>query len=126
MSPARIVAHFVTHRRPVVFTVVALLIAASLLVIIFGLRFNSDILDLLPKNFDSVQAFKTTDREFTNARQIIFAVSLDSQDADLDQITSRFCDQLHKQPWVVRVTSSPPIESADGIADMQSRLAVPL
>jgi len=126
MSPARIVAHFVTHRRPVVFTVVALLIAASLLVIIFGLRFNSDILDLLPKNFDSVQAFKTTDREFTNARQIIFALSLDSQDADLDQITSQFCDQLHKQPWVVRVTSSPPIESPDGIADMQSRLAVPL
>ncbi|MGA3170808.1 MAG: MMPL family transporter [Chthoniobacteraceae bacterium] len=126
MSPARIVAHFVTHRRSVVFTVVALLIAASLLVIIFGLRFNSDILDLLPKNFDSVQAFKTTDREFTNARQIIFALSLNSQDADLEQITSQFCDQLHRQPWVVRVTSSPPIESADGIADMQSRLAVPL
>jgi len=122
----RIVAHFVTHRRPVVFAAVALVTVASMLVIIFGLRFNSDILDLLPKDFDSVQALKTTDREFTNARQIIFALSLHSEDADLDGITTRFCDELRKEPWVVRVTSSPPVESPDGIEDLQSRLAVPL
>jgi predicted RND superfamily exporter protein len=124
MSLDRTVAHFVTHRRPVVFAGVALLVVASLLVIIFGLRFNSDILDLLPKNFDSVQAFKTTDREFTNARQITFA--LHSDDPSLEDITDRFCDELRKQPWVVRVTSSPPVESPDGVADLQSRLAVPL
>ena len=124
MSLDRIVAHFVTHRRPVVFTAVGLLTVASLLVIIFGLRFNSDILDLLPKNFDSVQAFKTTDREFTNARQITFAIS--SSNADVEEITTRFCDGLRKQPWVVRVTSSAPVESPDGIADLQSHLAVPL
>ncbi|HEX4086328.1 MAG TPA: MMPL family transporter [Chthoniobacteraceae bacterium] len=123
---SRFIAHFVTHRRPVVFTVVGLLLAASLLVIIFGLHFNSDILDLLPKDFDSVQALKTTDREFTNARQILFAVTLNSQDGDLEDVTNRFCDALRKQPWVVRVTASPPIESADGVADLQSRLAVPL
>jgi predicted RND superfamily exporter protein len=126
MSLDRTVAHFVTHRRPVVFTVVALLTVASLLVIVFCLRFNSDILDLLPKDFDSVQAFKTTDREFTNARQITFALSLNPEDGNLEEITTRFCDALRKQPWVVRVTSSPPIESPDGIQDLQSRLAVPL
>ena len=126
MTLGRIVAHFVTHRRPVVFAAVGLLLAASLLVIFFGLRFNSDILDLLPKDFDSVQALKTTDREFTNARQIIFALSLRPEDGDLDAVTARFCDQLRKEPWVVRVTSSPPVESADGIADLQSHLAVPL
>jgi len=120
----RTVAHFVTHRRPVVFTIVACLVVASLLVIIFGLRFNSDILDLLPKNFDSVQAFKTTDREFTNARQITFA--LRSDDPALEQTVANFCDALRKQPWVVRVTDAPPIESPDGIEDLQSRLAVPL
>jgi uncharacterized protein len=124
MSLARTIAHFVTHRRPVVFGVVGLLLIASLLVIIFGLRFNSDILDLLPKDFDSVQAFKTTDREFTNARQITFA--LVSDDPSLEDITTRFCDELRKQPWVVRVTSSPPVESPDGIEDLQGHLAVPL
>ncbi len=126
MSLDRIAAHFVTHKRPVVFAAVGLLIVASLLVIFFGLRFNSDILDLLPKDFDSVQALKTTDREFTNARQIIFALSLNSQDASLDEITGSFCDELRKQPWVVRVTSSAPVESPDGIADLQTHLAVPL
>src|SRR5580700_6954467 len=105
MSLDRTVAHFVTHKRPVVFTVVGLLTLASVLVIFFGLRFNSDILDLLPKDFDSVQAFKTTDREFTNARQITFALSLHSEDADLEEITTRFCDALRKEPWVVRVTA---------------------
>jgi predicted RND superfamily exporter protein len=126
MSLDRIVAHIVTHRRPAVFAVVALLLAGSLLTIVFGLRFNSDILDLLPKNFDSVQAFKTTDREFTNARQITFALSLHSENADLEEIATRFCDELRKQPWVVRVTASAPVESPDGIADLQSHLAVPL
>ena len=127
MSLARTVAHFVTHRRPAVLATVALLVVASLLVICFGLRFNSDILDLLPKDFDSVQAFKTTDREFTNARQIIFAVSLHSDDPDqLDAVTGQFCDALRKQPWVVRVTSSAPVESPDGIEDLQTHLAVPL
>jgi predicted RND superfamily exporter protein len=126
MSLDRTVAHFVTHKRPVVFGAVALLTIASLLVILFGLRFNSDILDLLPKDFDSVQAFKTTDREFTNARQITFALGLNSQDADIEEITTRFCDGLRKEPWVVRVTSSAPVESPDGIADLQSHLAVPL
>jgi len=96
------------------------------LTIVFGLRFNSDILDLLPKNFDSVQAFKTIDREFTNARQITFAVSLRPEDGDLEEISGRFCDALRKEPWVVRVTASAPVESADGVEDLQSRLAVPL
>ena len=126
MSLDRTVAHFVTHKRPAVFITVGVITLACLLVIVFGLRFNSDILDLLPKDFDSVQAFKTTDREFTNARQITLALSLQSTDADLEEITSRFCDGLRKQPWVVRVTSSPPVESTDGIADLQQRLAVPL
>jgi predicted RND superfamily exporter protein len=126
MSLARTVAHFVTHRRGVVFGGVGGVFVASVLVILFGLRFNSDILDLLPKDFDSVQAFKTTDREFANARQIIFALKTDSDDADLEGMTKSFCDQLHAEPWVVRVTASAPVESAEGIADLQGRLAVPL
>ncbi len=98
-----------------------------MLVIVFGLRFNSDILDLLPKNFDSVQALKTTDREFTNARQIIFALSLIPQDADLEEITARFCDAIAqgavgRPRHLQRRRLNPP----DGIADLQSRLAVPL
>ncbi len=126
MSPARIVAHFVTHKRPVVFLGAALLTVGSLLVIVFGLRFNSDILDLLPSKFDSVQAFKINDRDFTNARQLIFALQLKPDAGDLDDITNHFCDELHKQPWVIRVTSAPPVMSADGIQDLQSHLAVPL
>lgn len=126
MGLDRTVAHFVTHRRPLVFASVGLLVAACLLVIVFGLHFDSDILDLLPKDFDSVQALKTSDREFTNARQIVFALWNQSEDADLDQLTTRFTESLKKEPWVVRVTAGAPVESADGVEDLQRYLAVPL
>ena len=100
--------------------------AACLLVIVFGLRFDSDILDLLPKDFDSVQALKTSDREFTNARQIVFALWDKSADPDLEPLTARFVAELKTQPWVVRVTDGAPVESADGVEDLQRYLAVPL
>ena len=126
MGLDRTVAHFVTHRRPLVFRECAVLMVICLLIILFGLHFDSDILDLLPKNFDSVQALKTSDREFTNARQIVFAIWDQSADPDLEPVTSRFVTELKKQPWVVRVTYGAPVESPDGVEDLQRYLAVPL
>lgn len=126
MSPSRTVAHFVTHRRPLVFTLVALMVAACLLVMIFALRFNSDILDMLPEKFDSVRSLKITDREFTNARQLIFAIQDSSGSLDLDEITARFAAEAKKEPWAVRVTYTTPLDSPDGIADLQKYIALPL
>src|SRR5207302_5722077 len=74
MSFDRTVAHFVTHRRRLVFSFVALIVLVCAATIVFALHFDSDILDMLPREFDSVQALKTSDREFTNARQLTFAV----------------------------------------------------
>ena len=126
MSLSSTTAHFVTHRRPLVFSLVAVIVLLCAAVMIFGLRFNSDILDMLPGSFDSVQSLKVSDREFTNARQLIFGVQDESGTLDLDEITARFAGALKKEPWAVRVTSAPPIDSQDGIADMQKHLALPL
>ena len=38
------------------------------LIIIFGVRFNSDVLDLFPSHFDSVQVWKTSNRAFAQGR----------------------------------------------------------
>lgn len=126
MSFDRTVAHFVTHRRRLVFTLVAGLVLACAATIAFALRFNSDVLDMLPGEFDSVQALKISDREFTNARQLTFALCDDAHALDLDDLAAQFSDALKKEPWAVRVTSASPLDSPDGIAHLQKHLAVPL
>jgi predicted RND superfamily exporter protein len=126
MSLSRTVAHFVTHRRPLVFSLVALTVIACACVVIFALRFNSDILDMLPGKFDSVRSLKVSDREFTNARQLIFGIRDESGTLDLDEITARFAEEIKKEQWAVRVTAAPPLDSPDGIADLQKYLALPL
>lgn len=126
MSFDRTVAHFVTQRRRAVFTAIAVVLLLCSALIVFALRFDSDILDLLPRSFDSVQALKISDREFTNARQLTFAVWDETGTLDLEDLTSRFSDALKKEPWAVRVTSSAPVESPDGVQDLQKYLALPL
>ena len=126
MSLSRTIAHFVTHRRPLVFSLVALTVIVCLGMMMFALHFNSDILDMLPGKFDSVRSLKISDREFTNARQLIFGVRDESGTLDLDEITARFAEEIKKEPWAVRVTSAPPLDSTDGVADLQKYLALPL
>src|SRR5438094_13534 len=84
------------RRRFVGFAIAALVLACAAM-IVFGLRFNSDILDLLPRDFDSVQTLKICDREFTNARQLTFALVDDTHGLDLDDLTSRFADALKRE-----------------------------
>ncbi|MEA3187333.1 MAG: uncharacterized protein QOD99_1163 [Chthoniobacter sp.] len=126
MSLDRTVAHFVTHRRPVVFGAVAVVLLLCAAALIFALRFNSDILDLLPRQFDSVQALKISDREFTNARQLTFALCDESKTLDLEDLAAKFSDALKQEPWAARVTSGTPLDSPDGVSDLQKYLAVPL
>lgn len=126
MELSRTAAHFVTHRRRTVFIAVAALVLGCAAVLLFALRFDSDILDLLPRSFDSVQALKISDREFTNARQLTFAVWDENHATDIEDVASRFTEELRKEPWAVRVTSGAPVESPDGIQDLQKYLALPL
>ena len=94
MSLDRTFARFVTHHRRPVLIGVALLIAASALVVAFGVRFASDVLDLLPQYFESVQAFKTFDREFSQARELTFGLLDEKGEVDFDGFTEHFSAEL--------------------------------
>jgi len=52
-----------------------------------------------------VSQLKVSDREFTNARQLIFAIHDETDSLDLDEITTRFAEEIRKKPWAVRVTT---------------------
>ena len=125
MSFDRAFAHFVTHRRRALFIGVAALLVASVLVIAFGVRFASDVLDLLPQHLDSVQAFKTFDREFSQARELTFALVDETHTADLDAFTEHFGEALRIEPWVTRVMDRSPVESPGGIEEVRS-IALPM
>ncbi len=101
------------------------LLAASALVIAFHLHFASDVLDMLPQHFESVRIFKTYDRQFSQARELTFALHDETQQCDLDAFTERFGEELRKEPWIVRVMDRSPMESPTGVQEVQS-IAAPL
>ncbi len=124
----RTVAHFVTNRRRWGLRVALLLGIAAVLVIGLRVRLASDVLDLLPRHFDSVRAFKTFDREFSQAREITFGLLDETGAVDMDGFTEHFAAALRREPWIVRVMDRLPTEASDSpeaARDLQT-IAVPL
>ena len=126
MRISDLIARIVTQRRTLVWFAVAGLIAACLTILITRMQLDSDVVNMLPGRFESVQGLKIYDREFEQARELTFALECESQDVDkLEQFASAFSDKLRQQPWCERVLAGSPLETPDGIHDLQT-IAVPL
>jgi len=125
MSPASTVARLVTHHRRALSAGVALLVIGAALLIALRVRFASDVLDLLPQHFQAVQAFKTFDREFSQARELTIGLLDEKGECDLDGFTEHFGEALRKEPWVTRVMDRSPVESPGGVEEVRS-IALPL
>lgn len=114
------ISHTVAHRTKLL---VLLAVGVGLLaILIIGLRRNldSDYLNLLPQNFESVQGLKIQNTEFADSRQVVFGFLGEPGHADdVDAFRTHFMAELAKDPWVVRVFDRPPIESQDGIDEIQ-------
>ena len=126
MSYSKLVARLVTQRRGVVWLVVALLAALSLIILITRLRLDTEVLNLLPAKFQSVQGLKVYNSEFAQTRELTFALACQPDDVDrLEEFAPVFAERLRQQPWCTRVLSGSPMESPQGISDLQN-IAVPL
>jgi predicted RND superfamily exporter protein len=126
MRISDLIARVMTRRRGLVLTGVIALVLACLAVSITRLKLDSDVLNMLPSRFESVQGLKIYDREFEQARQLTFALECQPQDADkLDEFASVFAERLRGQPWCERVLAGSPMETPEGIRDLQT-IAVPL
>lgn len=122
--PARL-AHWIANHRRALAVLAAILAAASVFVLAKHARFASDVLDLLPREFESVRVFKQFDREFSQARELTFAVVDDRGGVDLDAFVEHFAEKLRTEPWVARVMEKSPLESEAGVRDLP-HLAAPL
>jgi len=120
------VASFVTERRGLMWGILALIVAASVSVLIACLRLDTEVLNLLPRGFDSVEGLKIYNNEFAQTRELTFALLCQPEDVDkLEEFAPKFVERLRAQPWCVRVLAGSPMETADGVRDLQ-RIALPL
>ncbi len=126
MSYSHFIARLVTQRRGLVWFVVALLAAASLYVLVTRLTLDTEVLNLLPAKFESVQGLKVYNNDFAQTRELTFALTCQPNDVErLEEFAPIFAERLRAQPWSTRVLSGSPMESPEGIHDLQG-LAVPL
>ncbi len=126
MPFSELVAHLVTQRRRFVWMLVALLVVSSVFILVTKLRLDTEVLNLLPRNFESVEGLKVYNGDFAQTRELTFALVCQANDVDkLEEFAPQFAESLRRQPWCVRVLAGSPIETPEGIRDLQA-IAVPL
>ena len=126
MSYSKFIARLVTERRGLVWLAVALLAAASIYVLVTRMTLDSEVLNLLPGKFESVQGLKVYNHDFAQTRELTFALVCQPNDVDrLEEFAPTFAERLRAQPWSTRVLGGSPMETPAGIHDLQG-LAVPL
>src|ERR1700736_5918456 len=113
---ARIIAH-----RTKTLVVVALAIAAlSIFIVIKRQNFDSEVLDLLPSKFESVVGLKEFNSVFAQARQLVFGFLGEKGHAeDVESFRAHFIEELEKQPWVLRTFDRIPLETQEGLNEIQ-------
>ena len=120
------IAKLVTQRRAAVWWAVALISAASIYILVTRMKLDSEVLNLLPSGFESVEGLKVYNRDFSQVRELTFALVAQPADVDkLEEFAPQFAQRLREQPWCTRVLAGAPIETPEGIRDLQS-IAVPL
>jgi len=126
MPLSQLIARLVTRRRRLVWLVVGLIAAASVLILVKRLQLDTEVLNLLPANFESVEGLKVYNRDFAQTRELTFALVCQPEDVDkLEEFAPRFADSLRQQPWCKRVLAGSPIETPEGVHDLQA-IALPL
>ena len=120
------IARTITQRRGLVWCGVAILTVISIAIFATSLRLDSEIFNVLPSKFSSVQGLKIYDRDFEQTRELTFALLCNPSDVDkLDDFAPVFAERLRQQPWCERVLAGSPMATPEGIRDLQS-MAVPL
>ncbi len=120
------IARTVTQRRALVWCGVALLTVACIAILVTSLRLDSEVFNVLPGSFSSVQGLKIYDRDFEQTRELTFALLCNPNDVDkLEEFAPVFAERLRQQPWCARVLAGSPMATPEGIRDLQA-IAVPL
>src|SRR5438094_2054313 len=126
MGISDFVAQTITQRRALVWSGVAVLTIGCIAILVISLRLDSEVFNVLPGRFPSVQGLKIYDHDFEQTRQLTFALVCQPNDVDkLEDCAPIFAERLRRQPWCARVLGGSPMATPEGIRDLQS-MGVPL
>ena len=120
------IARTITQRRALVWSGVMMITIGCLAILATSLRLDSEVFNVLPGRYSSVQGLKIYDRDFEQTRELTFALVCKPNDVDkLEDFAPIFAERLRQQPWCARVLAGSPMATPEGIRDLQS-IAVPL
>jgi uncharacterized protein len=126
MRTSDFIARTITLRRALVWCGMAVLTIACITILVTSLQLDTEIFNVLPGKFSSVQGLKIYDRDFEQTRELTFGLLCDPSDVDkLEEFAPVFAERLRRQPWCTRVLAGSPMSTPDGIRNLQS-IAVPL
>src|ERR1700736_1733549 len=126
MRISNFIARVMRQRRPLGWCGVAAFAVICLAVLVLRMRLDSDVINMLPSGFQSVEGLRIYDSKFEQTRKLTFALLCKRGDVDiLEEFAPVFAEKLRKQPWCTRVLAGSPMETPDGIRDLQS-MAIPL
>jgi predicted RND superfamily exporter protein len=126
MKISDLIARVMARRRALVWLGVIAFGAICLSVLVTRIELDTDVTNMLPSGFESVEGLKIYDRDFEQTRELTFALRCQPQDIEkLEEFAPIFANNLRKQPWCERVLAGSPMETPDGIRDLQS-IAIPL
>src|SRR5437764_5462511 len=98
------IARTITQRRALVWCGITLLTVTCAAILITSLRLDSEVFNVLPGRFSSVQGLKIYDRDFEQTRELTFALVCNPNDVDkLEEFAPVFVERLRRQPWCARV-----------------------
>src|SRR4026208_955945 len=91
------IARTITQRRALVWCGVVLLTAACIAILVSSLQLDSEIFNVLPGKFSSVQGLKIYDRDFEQTRELTFALQCEPNDVDkLEEFAPVFAERLRQ------------------------------
>ncbi len=120
------IARTIMQRRALVWSGVAVVTIGCLAILVTLLRLDSEVFNVLPARYSSVQGLKIYDRDFEQTRELTFALVCNPNDVEkMEDFAPIFAERLRQQPWCARVLGGSPMATPEGIRDLQS-MAVPL
>ncbi|MBV9105196.1 MAG: MMPL family transporter [Verrucomicrobia bacterium] len=119
----KLFARTIAHRTKTLMIAALVIAALSIFIIIKRKNFDSEVLDLLPSKFESVLGLKEFNSEFAQARQLVFGFLAENGHADdAEAFKTNFIEELGKQPWVLRTFDRVPLETQEGLNEIQGIL----
>src|SRR3984893_2973561 len=98
MRVSDLIVRAMARRRAVVWFGGIAFAAGSVGGLVTGIELDTDVTNMLPKGFESVEGLKIYDRDFEQTRELTFALRCGPQDVDkLEEFAPTVADDMRKQ-----------------------------